>query len=101
MGGRLSDVPDSAKSEALEVLDDYWRLGRKGKGPLTAEIKTALWAAGMSPLERPKSIPRDWGEADDTVVRRLAQVRGWSPRAIAVFLHRDEVLIRRKLAQTA
>ena len=98
MWASLDRVPESAKLAALELLADQWgpdSPAKRGKVPtITAEARMALLAAGVGLHERQRLINRGWGEADDTTVRRLAFVRGWSAKAIALFLHREEKAIR-------
>ena len=100
MWASLDRVPEPAKSAALELLADHRgpvhrQSDRRDTGlVLTADVRMALQAAGVSPLERRHAVKRAWGDADDTTVRRLAFVRGWSAKAIALFLHREEKAIR-------
>ena len=83
---------EATKSEALEAV--------AGRRRLTREHAEALSAVGILPTDRAGQAERPWGSADDATAKRLARVRGWSPAAIAAFLHRTEAQVQAALAGT-
>lgn len=81
---RLPASPPSEadKNAALEAL--------AARRPLTKAETRTLMAIGLTAGDRPGHTRRPWDEADALLVRRLAERRGWSPTAIAAFLHRSD-----------
>jgi len=82
---------EAEKSQALEAVAAQQRL--------TKEHVQALTAVGVSVAEHREQGERPWSRDDDAIVRRLARVRGWSPAAIATFLHRPEAQVRSALGR--
>ena len=82
---------EATKSEALEAV--------AGRRRLTREQVEAR-SVGILPTDRAGYPQRPWGTADDATAKRLARVRGWSPGAIAAFLHRTEAQVQAALAGT-
>lgn len=88
--GLPGDAPsDAEKSKALEAVAAQQRL--------TQEQIQALTAVGVTAAEHRQHSERPWRSDDDAMVQRLLRVRGWSPAAIAAFLHRPEAQVRAAL----
>ena len=79
------------KGAAMEALSAGY--------PLTASEIEALKAIGLGTGNDTLRKNRSWNRNDDFICRRLAQTRGWSATAIAVFLNRPEDQVRAALNQ--
>jgi len=90
--------PPAAPSadEQIAALEGVVARRRMAREQAQAEAATEATGAG-----HPQPVDRPWGRTDDALVRRLARVRGWSPAAIAGFLHRPEERVRAALGGQA
>ena len=93
LGPPASTPSEAEKSEALEALAARQRL--------TREQTQTLTAVGVTAADQARHSERPWGSADNATTRRLARVRGWSPAAIAAFLHRTEAQVEAALSYRA